>query len=129
LIGGGVDFWLISQRSNYQNLVNAVKVSWVRPPTEAEDAALDAEYLQNARLDSFHTANVLRDTPTFIIRGEVDRAVPAPLGAMLTARIGTTRPESREIATPIGHESLFITLPARFDEISDFAKARVRTAR
>ena len=124
LIGGGVDFWLISERSNYRNLVNAVKVTWTRPPTEAEDAALDREYLQHARLDPFHTATSLRDIPMFIIRGELDRAVPAPLGAMLTQRIRNKRPESQESATPIGHESLFITLPARFDEISTFVKAR-----
>ncbi len=126
LIGGGADFWLINQRSNYQNLINALKVQWTTEPSQAQRQSFDNRYLQLATLDPFHTAKCLATKPVLYLRGENDQAVPATLGELLWTRIATTAPDSRKISTPLTHEALFATLPARFDELSDWIKARKR---
>lgn len=126
LIGGGADFWLINQRSNYQNLINALKVKWTTEPTPAQRQSFDTRYLQLATLDPFHTAKSLASKPVLYLRGENDQAVPAPLGDLLWSRIASTSRDSRKISTPLTHEALFVTLPARFDELSDWIKSRER---
>ncbi len=124
LIGGGADFWLINQRSNYQNLINALKVHWTTEPTQTQRQSFDTRYLQLATLDPFHTAKSLAAKPVLYLRGENDQAVPAPLGDLLWSRIASTSPDSRKISTPLTHEALFATLPARFDELSGWIKLR-----
>ena len=126
LIGGGADFWLINQRSNYQNLINALKVQWTTETSQAQRESFDRQYLQRASLDPFHTAKCLASKPVLFLRGENDQAVPAALGDLLWARIATTAADSEKISTPLTHEALFATLPARFDELSDWILARKR---
>ncbi|HYE62563.1 MAG TPA: alpha/beta hydrolase [Phycisphaerales bacterium] len=108
LVGGGADFWLMNQRSNYRELIKAVKETWAEKPSPETLAALDEAYLKNAPLDSYHTAAVLKGKPVLMIQGTADRAVPAPLGDLLWERLG--RPE-RWLDEGASHESLFMNLP------------------
>ena len=124
MIGGGADFWLINQRSNYQNLIKALKVSWTSAPSEDQRQLFDTLYLKHASLDSFHTAKSISNTPIFYIQGENDQAVPATLGDLLWTRIAPASPDSKRVSTPLTHEALFATLPARFDEIREWIQAR-----
>lgn len=108
MIGGGADFWVMNQRSNYRELIKAVKETWADKPTPETLAALDEAYLKNAPLDSYHTAAALKGKPVLIIQGTADKAVPAPLGDLLWERLG--KPE-RWLAEGATHESLFMNLP------------------
>jgi alpha-beta hydrolase superfamily lysophospholipase len=109
MVGGGADFWLMNQRSNYRDLIRAVKETWVGEKPSAEVLAkLDEFYLRHAALDSYHTAASLKGKPVLIIQGTSDRAVPAPLGNLLWERLG--KPE-RWLEEGAGHEALFMNLP------------------
>src|SRR5204863_2353352 len=51
LVGGGADFWLMNQRSNYKNMIDAVHEKWDgSPPSNQDRAKLDQLYLKNAPL-------------------------------------------------------------------------------
>ncbi len=108
LVGGGADFWLMNQRSNYRNLIDAVHENWTSgKPSDESLAALDLAYLRQSPLDSYHTAAVLKSTPVLMIQGTADLAVPSPLGDVLWERLG--RPE-RWLNEGAGHEQLFMQL-------------------
>jgi len=113
-VGGAVDFWLINYRSNYRRGVDAIHVEWKgRDATDAEQRTLDELIVRHSPLDSFHTTEVLRDKPVFILHGALDRAVPAALGDVLWERL--RRP--RRLSLQVGHELLFAGLASRLDEI------------
>jgi predicted esterase len=118
LVGGGADFWLMNQRSNYKNLIDAVHERWDGvPPTIQDRAKLDQLYLKNAPLDSYHTAAALKGKPVLLIQGTTDLAVPSPLGDLLWERLG--KPE-RWLQDGQGHEVLFMLLPQQFDKMMDW---------
>ncbi|MBL8762818.1 MAG: hypothetical protein JNM07_00935 [Phycisphaerae bacterium] len=117
LIGGGADFWTIADRSNYQDMIDAVRSVWTAgSPTERDGADLSAEYLRRAPLDPYHTAASLVGKPTLLLHAAADRAVPAVQGDLLWERLG--RPE--RWAWPVGHEMLFVMLPGQFQSIIEW---------
>lgn len=122
LIGGGADFWLINERSNYQGMIDAVRTVWIgQAPTQELIGAFDVRLLKIARLDSFHTAAALRDVPTLMLHATADRAVPSPLGDVLWERLG--RPE--RWVYPVNHEVLCLGLPAEFGKVLDWLAAAI----
>ncbi len=108
LVGGGADYWLINERSNYRGMIDALRLSWdeIEEPSEAQRAALDRAYLERAPLDAYHTAAHLRGVPTLMIHAASDLAVPAPLGVVLWEKAG--RPEMW--VRKATHETLFMGL-------------------
>jgi predicted esterase len=118
MVGGGADFWLMNQRSNYRTLVDAVHEKWDgAEPTKQDLARLDTLYLKNSPLDSYHTAAALKGKPMLLIQGTTDLAVPSPLGDVLWERLG--KPE-RWLQEGQGHEVLFMLLPQQFDKMMDW---------
>jgi len=113
MVGGGADWWLIQSRSNYAGWIDALRVAWTNPPTEAQERQADAAYLNAAPLDAYHTAAVLKNSRTLIIQGDADLAVPSNLGDLLWERAG--RPE--RWLDHSSHESLFLGLPLQFDRL------------
>ncbi len=117
LIGGGADFWLINERSNYQTMIDAVRTVWVGQAATPElIESFDSKLLTYARLDAFHTAAALRGIKSLMLQGSADHAVPSPLGDVLWERLG--RPE--RWLYPANHEVLCLGLPAEFDKIIDW---------
>jgi predicted esterase len=118
MVGGGCDFWLMNQRSSYRQMIDAIHEKWDGPsPTDQDRAQLDALYLENAPLDSYHTAAALKGKPVLMIHATADLAVPAPLGDLLWERLG--KPE-RWLQDGQGHETLFMFLPPQFDKMMDW---------
>jgi len=107
LVGGGADFWLMNQRSNYRDFIRAVKETWKDRPSPDVLSKLDEAYLKQAPLDSYHTAAALKGKHVLMIQGTADKAVPAPLGDLLWERLGQPQRWLVEGAT---HESLFMNL-------------------
>jgi len=123
IMGGSADFWLTISRSNYTDFIGSIQAVWLPPEANTpagSDArqAFDAEYLAHASLDPYHTAAALRGKPILFIQGSLDRAVPSTLADLLWSRLGEPGPPSERWKTPLSHETLFLTLPARFQEIS-----------
>jgi predicted esterase len=121
MIGGGCDFWLMTQTSNYNQWIGAVSAEWHTDagaaPTDAQRRALDEAYLKASRLDSYHTAQALATKPALVMLGDMDQAVPAPLGELLATRLERAGANVTVQREPMGHEALFMTLPRRFDAI------------
>lgn len=113
LVGGGADWWLIQDRSNYADWIDALRIAWREPPTEEQERRADEIYLSRNPLDGYHTAALLKDIRTLMIQGNADLAVPSNLGDLLWERAG--RPE-RWLDTH-SHESLFLSLPLQFDRL------------
>jgi predicted esterase len=117
MVGGGADFWLMNQRSNYRGLIDAIREKWDGDVTDQDRARLDELYLKNAPLDSYHTAAALKGKRVLMIQGTADLAVPSPLGDLLWERLG--KPE-RWLVEDAGHELLFMTLPQKFEKMMDW---------
>lgn len=117
LVGGGCDFWLMNEKSNYRGMIDAVHEKWDNEPTDADRARLDQLYLNNAPLDSYHTAQVLKGKKILMIQGSADLAVPSPLGDLLWERLG--KPE-RWLVDGAGHEVLFMMLPQKFEKMMEW---------
>jgi predicted esterase len=118
MVGGGCDYWLMNQKSNYRGLVDAIHEKWDGgEPTAADRARLDELYLKNAPLDSYHTAQVLKGKKVLLIQGTADLAVPSPLGDLLWERLG--KPD-RWLVDGAGHEVLFMMLPQKFEKMMEW---------
>lgn len=120
MIGGGCDFWLMTQTSNYNQWIGAVSASWrgePGTPTDDHKRALDEAYLRASKLDSYHTAQALANKPALVMLGDMDQAVPAPLGELLATRLESAGANVTVQREPMGHEALFMTLPRRFGAI------------
>lgn len=125
LIAGGVNFLNIITASNYTKMIDAVRPEWLGgPPTEDQLRAFGELYLKAARLDAFHTAELLRGMPVLVLHGEADKAVPAELGELLWERLG--KPE--RWSYPVGHEALFMMLPLRYNQIAAWINKATETA-
>ncbi len=122
LVGGGCDWFLINERSNYASWIDALNVEFKGDLSAEQKQAIDAAYLERATLDGYHTAAVLRQIPTLIVQGSVDRAVPSDLGDLLWERAG--RPDRWLEAQT--HEALFLTLPARYDAMIDWLSGKTQ---
>lgn len=89
LIGGGCNYWHISETSNYTTGTETVRWEWLGgAPAEDVKQHLRQAYLDAASLDSYHTAASLRGKPTLFIHANADQAVPSPLGDVLWKRAG-----------------------------------------
>ena len=115
MIGGGADYWLINERSNYRRTADAIRIDWVGgDPGEETRKRFTAAYMEHARLDPYHTAAALKGKPVLLFYGSLDRAVQAALGDLLWERLGRPR---RDVV-PYGHEFLFGLVPSKLDEFS-----------
>ncbi|MEX2217856.1 MAG: prolyl oligopeptidase family serine peptidase, partial [Phycisphaerales bacterium] len=122
LIAGGADFVTIALESNYRFMVDSIRFDWPEPPTDDQQKALAALYLQRAPLDSFHTAAALKGKPVLMIHGTHDAAVPAHLGDLLWERLGRPERWSEEA----GHEEVFMRLPKKAGDILDWLDKAIR---
>lgn len=116
MVGGGCDYFLICERSNYASWIDALRTVWTGELSAEQRRMIDRTYLSLAKLDAYNTAPALRGKRTLLIQGSLDRAVPSDLGDLLWRRLG--KPE--RWLDPHTHESLFLTLPGRYDAIIDF---------
>jgi hypothetical protein len=125
IMGGSADFWLTLSRSNYNDFIGAVQTKWLPESTNSPEGAaarqaFDQEYLARATLDPYHTIKALKSKPVLVVQGALDRAVPSALGDVLWSRLGEPGAPSARWKTPLSHETLFLTLPARFAEITSW---------
>lgn len=124
LIGAACDYAAVAIDSNYTEWIDAVRLAWAEPPTDAQRDRFTEAYRAAAPLDSYHTASHMPEVPVLMIHGENDRAVPAPLGDLLWERLG--RPERWSVAA--GHEVLFLAyLPTRLDDLLDWIDTALKT--
>ncbi|MDX9911084.1 MAG: alpha/beta hydrolase [Phycisphaerales bacterium] len=123
LIAGGVNFAEMVERSSYADMLDIVRLNWTTPPTAEQRAAFFAAVREHATLDPWHTAPLVRDSgmPILMIHASRDAAVPADLGDALWERMG--RP--KRWSTPVGHELVFMTLPARFPKMLDWVESAI----
>ncbi|MBU6413069.1 MAG: hypothetical protein KGS45_06310 [Planctomycetes bacterium] len=125
IMGGSADFWLTLSRSNYNDFIGAVHTRWLpesvnNPAGSPARQAFDQAYLSHARLDPYHTIAALKSKPVLMIQGALDRAVPSSLCDVLWSRLGEPQAPSARWKTPLSHETLFLTLPARFGEMTSW---------
>ncbi|MFA6044051.1 MAG: alpha/beta hydrolase [Phycisphaerales bacterium] len=116
MVGGGAHLWQMQEFSNYSSMIGALDITWTAPATDAAKQAIRDAYSKGVPLDPLHTAAALRGKPMLIIQGDVDLAVPSPLGDCLWERLG--KPE--RWLEHAGHEDVFIHLPAKFAKIADW---------
>ncbi|MDX2130955.1 MAG: hypothetical protein SFY69_02750 [Planctomycetota bacterium] len=120
VVGGGCHWWLMTELSNYREMIDAVEFRWAPGAMPADLARVREGYLRASRLDSFHAAPGLRGRAFLCVQGARDLAVPSPLGDALWERLG--RPE-RDLVEG-GHEVLFLELPKRLERIYDWIAER-----
>lgn len=132
IIAGGVNFLRINLESNYADFIDAIHVSWMTPTNEIQKSAptrdqvdkLCNAYLVDAPLDGWFLADKLVGKPVLMIHGSADRAVPAHLGEELWKRAG----EPERWTLPVGHELVFLALPAQARNISKWLAEHVEHA-
>lgn len=124
MVGAGCHWWLMNEKSNYRNLIDAIEVHWASPAREEDRTRVRDLYLKSSRLDSFNTAQVMRGRATLMIQGEADMAVPTPLGDVLWERCG--KPERWMVEG--GHELLFLGLSAYFERMGTWIEAQLPPA-
>ncbi|MEZ6317795.1 MAG: alpha/beta hydrolase [Phycisphaerales bacterium] len=127
IIAGGVNFLRINLESNYADFIDAIHLDWTplepgegKPTREQLDRLCDA-YLVDAPLDGWFLASSLVGKPVLMIHGSADRAVPAHLGEELWKRAG----EPERWTLPVGHELVFLALPAQARNISKWLAEHV----
>lgn len=123
LVGAGCHWWLMTELSNYRDMIDAVEFRWSREPDASVLARVRDGYLRASVLDSFHVAPMVARVPAYYVQGARDLAVPAPLGDVLWERLG--RPERDLIEG--GHEVLFLQLAQRLERIYTWMDARLPT--
>lgn len=116
MVGGGAHFWQMQEFSNYASMIGALELDWTAPATNTAKEALREAYANGVLLDPLHTAAALHGKPMLVIQGDLDLAVPSPLGDCLWERLG--KPE--RWLEHGGHEDMFIHLPAKFNKIADW---------
>ncbi len=123
LMGGGADMLTMVLTSNYADWIDALHIEWKTTPTDEQFASLIESYREQARLDPYALAPSMKDTPSLLVMGSNDQAVPAELGELYWARAG--EPERRLI--PAGHELLFFGyIRARAADLLDWLESAVR---
>lgn len=132
VIAGGVNFLRINLESNYADFIDAIHVTWMTPdkqlqttpPTREQIDELCDAYLAHADLDGWFLAPELVGKPVLMIHGSTDRAVPAYLGDKLWELAG----EPERWTLPVGHELVFLALPAQAKNISRWLAEHVERA-
>ena len=119
LIAGGANFMRIMIESNYRDWIDAITIDFDPlsddlgdPAPELIDTLCD-RYLERSKLDAYHTAPLMANTPVLILHANNDKAVPAETGQLLYERLG--RPE--RWTYPLGHELIFAGLPLQVPKI------------
>lgn len=121
LVGGACHYWLTNAHSTYADMIRAIRVEWVTPPTLDQRRRVAEAYLRHAPLDAFHTAAALHGTPTLVIQANADSAVASVLGDVLWERLG--KPD--RWIRPGEHLPLFISLIKDLPAINDWINAKV----
>lgn len=125
LIAGGADYATIAATSNYEEWVDSVHLRWQgQRGTEEQIRAFGGAYLNESRLDAYHTAVALGAMPVLVYQASRDKAVPALQQELLWERLG--RPERRVFT--MGHETLFVSLPLRMGGIMDWIDQKLSPA-
>lgn len=133
LIAGGADFLKIAIESNYKSWIDAIVYDFnadkdePRPsketgePTDEQLEILSREYLQESKLDAYHTATEMSDIPVLMLHGSSDKAVPSSSGQLLYHQLGN--PE--RWTYPVGHELIFMGLPTQVARIDKWITKNV----
>ncbi len=103
LIAGGCNGLEVADRSNYADMLDAVRIEWKGEASFTFKAAAYQEYLKHTTLDGYHTARTLHGKKVLMIHATKDEAVPSRLGQLLWERLG--KPE--RWTYPMGHEGVF----------------------
>ena len=120
-IGTGANAFRILRESSYGEVLDSIRVSWQPEEPDGDTInAIDELYLDHARLDAFALAPLVADTPTLVIMGAGDHAVPTQTGELLWRRLG----EPERWLLPVGHELLFGLATLRMNEIVDWLGAQ-----
>lgn len=118
LVGGGVNIMDIASTSELSNF--GLGITFRGGPLGPEQRAIASRaYLDESRLDSYHTAATLRTLPVLVLHAAEDEIVPSRTGDMLHQRLG--QPE--RWVFPVGHEMLFFQLGAFASPINDWLEA------
>jgi pimeloyl-ACP methyl ester carboxylesterase len=128
LIAGGADFLRIAIESNYKDWIDAAVFDFkpADPDTEGNPTAeeintLSMLYLDQSRLDAYHTATEMGDIPLLMLHGTIDQAVPSVTGQLLYRQLG----EPERWSYPVGHELIFIGLPTQVARIDKWITEHV----
>lgn len=125
-IGTGANAFKILRESSYGEVLDSIRVSWhSEEPDRDTINAIDELYLDYARLDAFALAPLIADTPTLVIMGAGDHAVPTQTGELLWRRLG----EPERWLLPVGHELLFGLATLRMNEIVHWLGAQTDGAK
>lgn len=103
LIAGGCNGFEVADRSNYADMLDAVRIEWKGEATFTFKAASYQAYLKHTTLDGYHTSRALAGKKVLMIHATKDEAVPSRLGQLLWERLG--KPE--RWVYPMGHEGVF----------------------
>lgn len=103
LIAGGCNGFEVADRSNYADMLDAVRIEWKGEATFTFKAASYQAYFKHTTLDGYHTARTLAGKKVLVIHATKDEAVPSRLGQLLWERLG--KPE--RWVYPMGHEGVF----------------------
>lgn len=119
MIAGGGDLLSVTAKSNYTDLVDAIRLDWsITLPDGADTGSLSNDavptivdeiaprYLEHAPLDPINLAAGLKDRPIVMLQGSQDKAVPSEHGDQLWEALGA--PE--RWLTPLDHGPLFVGL-------------------
>ncbi len=119
LIAGGANNLRIAIESNYKSWIDAITFDFDPDPSTRGSIAgqhlenFSANYLKESKLDAYHTATEMQDTPVLMLHASNDKAVPAYTGQLLYHQLG--KPE--RWSYPVGHELIFIGLPTQITRI------------
>ncbi len=119
LVAGGANLLEISHRTSKPD--SGIELRWMGAPPRQEDwQELYAAYLEQAKLDPYHTAAALTGMPVLIYHGHYDQVVPAGTGEMLLARIGA----AQRHAFPVGHGHLLrVVMRLQAGHIAEWTQA------
>jgi predicted peptidase len=101
VVAGGANLLEISQRSCKPD--PGLELKWKGPaPTREDWRVLYAAYLEQVKLDPYHTAAALAEMPVLVCHAHYDQVVPAASGRLLHERLG----KPPRFAFPVGHRHL-----------------------
>ena len=127
LIAGGGNFLEINIRSNYSKWIDSIDLDGdpsdpeIQEPDKAQLQELARLYMTMSKLDSLHTAELMRGVPMLMLHAGSDKAVPASTGDALYEALG--KPE--RWVYPVGHELIFAGLPLQVPKIERWIRSQV----
>lgn len=101
LVAGGANLLEIARRTHKPDI--GIKLEWVGDEPRPEDwRQLYAAYLEQVRLDPYHTVAALTEMPVLMYHAAYDQVVPGAMGELLFARMG----DVERLVFPVGHKHL-----------------------